>query len=253
MFFLFSKILSFLLMPLTWFFVLLIISWRTKEESKKRRVRIAAILLIVVFSNQVIFDRTMRIWEINAVEEPKAVTFDALIVLGGLSSYDPQLDRIQFSRGADRLLQAIELWKKGIAKKIIFTGGSGSILHDDILESDKIRDYLKKIGIPDSVMIYENKSRNTHENAALTKVLLKNHSLNGKYLLVTSAFHMRRAMACFTKEGISVTPYSVDRYSGPWKLEFDYLFLPSAETLSDWNTLLHEWVGCITYKFRGYI
>jgi len=253
MFFLLSKILAFLLMPLTWFFILLIWSWRTKHEGKKRRLRIAAIVVIIFFSNQFIFDRTMHVWEINAVQEPAAGTYDAIIILGGMSSYDQELDRIQFGRGTDRLMQGITLWKKGVAKKIIFTGGSGSVLHSEILESDKIRDYLRKAGIPDSIMIYENKSRNTHENATMTKPLLQKYFPGGKYLLITSSFHMRRALGCFVKEGISVTPYSVDRYSGPWKFEFDYMFLPTAQTLGDWNILFHEWVGCISYKFSGYI
>jgi uncharacterized SAM-binding protein YcdF (DUF218 family) len=195
----------------------------------------------------------MHIWETNAVREPAAGSYDAIIVLGGMSNYDPDLDRIQFSRGTDRLLQAIELWKKGVAKKIIFTGGSGSILHQDILESDQIKNYLHKIGIPDSVMIYENQSRNTHENATMTKPILQKNFPNGKFLLITSAFHMRRSLGCFAKEGIAVTPYSTDRYSGPYKFEFDYMVIPTAETLGDWNILFHEWVGCITYKFSGYI
>ncbi|HET6989885.1 MAG TPA: YdcF family protein [Bacteroidia bacterium] len=253
MFFFLSKILAFLLMPLTWFFVLLIWSWRAKDPGKKKRLRIAAIVVIVLFSNRFVFDRTMHIWEIDAVKEPAPGTYDAIIVLGGMSTYDQQLDRIQFSRGTDRLLQAIELWKKGVAKKIIFTGGSGSILHSDILESDQIKSYLHKAGIPDSVMIYENKSRNTHENATMTKPILQKYFPNGKFLLITSAFHMRRSLGCFAKEGIPVTPYSVDRYSGPWKFEFDYMFLPSPETLGDWNILFHEWVGCISYKLSGYI
>ncbi|MDQ3108369.1 MAG: YdcF family protein, partial [Bacteroidota bacterium] len=118
---------------------------------------------------------------------------------------------------------------------------------------EKIREFLHKAGIPDSIMIYEIQSRNTHENALFTKPVLAKEVPGGRYLLVTSAFHMRRSLACFAKEGIRVTPYSVDRYSGPWKFEFDYMFLPTAETLGDWNILFHEWVGCISYKFSGYI
>jgi len=253
MFFFLSKILAFLLMPLTWIFILLIWSWRAKDEGRKKRLRIAAIVLLAVFSNRFICDRTMHVWEINAVKEPAAGSYDAIIVLGGISSYDDDYDRIQFSRGTDRLMQAIQLWKKGVAPKIVFTGGSGSVLHPDYKESDRIKTYLHDIGIPDSAMIYENQSRNTHENATMTKPLLQKYAPGGKYLLITSAFHMRRSLGCFYKAGISVSPYSADRYSGPWKFEFDYMFLPDAGTLTDWNILFHEWFGCITYKLSGYI
>ncbi|HTL80837.1 MAG TPA: YdcF family protein [Bacteroidia bacterium] len=250
MFFFLSKLFAFLLMPFTWFFILLIWAWRTKDQMRKRKLRIAAVVVILVFSNRFIFDRTMHIWEVDAVAEPAAGSYDGIIVLGGISSFDDELNRIQFTKSTDRLMQALTLWKKGVAPKIIFTGGSGSILHQDHLEADYVKKYLHDLGIPDSCVVIENKSKNTHENATMTKPLLKKE---GKYLLVTSAFHMRRSLGCFTKEGITVSPYSTDRYSGPWKFEFDYMFLPDAETLWDWNTLFHEWFGCITYKMEGYI
>lgn len=250
MFFFLSKILSFLLMPLTWFFLLLIWAWRTKDQSRKKRLRIASIVILLVFSNRFIFDRTMHAWEVDAVKEPAANSYDGIIVLGGISSYDYQLNRIQFTNSNDRLMQAIALLKKGVAPKLIFTGGSGSILHPDHLEGNYVKKYLEDIGIPDSQLVFEVNSKNTHENATMTKPLLKK---DGKYLLVTSAYHMRRALGCFTKEGINVSPYSANRGSGPWKFEFDYMFLPDAEPLFAWNTLFHEWFGCITYKMEGYI
>jgi uncharacterized SAM-binding protein YcdF (DUF218 family) len=253
MFFFLSKIFAFLLMPLTWFFILLIIAWRVKDAGKKKRFRVAALVVLLVFSNRFFFDRTMHAWEIPAVKEPAAGSYDAIIVLGGMSTYDEQLDRVQFARGTDRLLQAIELWHKGVAPKIIFTGGSGSILHSDILEGEKVKAFLHKAGLPDSAIVYETKSRNTHENAVFTKPILQKEAPGGKYLLITSAFHMRRSLACFTKAGIKVMPYSTDRYSGPWKFEFDYMFLPDAATLTDWNILFHEWFGCLSYKMSGYI
>lgn len=253
MFFFLSKVLAFLLMPLTWVFILLIWAWRAKDEGRKRRLRIAAIVTLVLFSNRFLLDRTMHAWEIDAVKEPAAGTYDAIIVLGGLSSYDNTLERIQFSRGSDRLLQAIALWKKGVAPKLVFTGGSGSVLHPESKEGKRVRDFLLALGIPDSAMVFETESRNTHENAVLTKPLLAKYAPGKRYLLVTSAFHMRRSLGCFAKEGIPVTPYSTDRYSGPAKFELDYLLLPDAGTLTDWNVLLHEWVGCITYKIFGYM
>jgi uncharacterized SAM-binding protein YcdF (DUF218 family) len=253
MFFLLSKLLTFLIMPITWFFLLLIWAWRVKDDTKKRRIRIAAILLLLFFSNRFIFDRIMHVWEIQAVVEPKAGSYDAIIVLGGLSSWDQSIERIQFSRGNDRLMQAIALWKKGVAPKIVFTGGSGSILHADKREGVFVKQYLLSIGIPDSAMIFETESKNTHENATMTKPLLEKQVNGKRFLLVTSAFHMRRSLGCFAKEGMTVNGYSTDRYSGPLKFEFDYAFIPDAKTVGEWEVLLHEWFGCISYKIAGYI
>ncbi len=167
-------------------------------------------------------------------------------------TYDEEFDRLQFQRGADRLLQAIELYKRGFIKKIIFTGGSGVIFHPDDKEGTYAKRYLLTLGIPETDFLIENESRNTHENAVLTKQLIDQKNIKGDYLLITSAFHMRRSLGCFEKSGIIATPYSTDRYSGPRKFEFDHLFLPSVSALYNWNNLLKELVGFITYKIMGY-
>lgn len=253
MFFFFSKLLAFLLTPIVWIFILLVWSLLTKDSGKKKRLRIAAVAVLLFFSNRFICDRTMHVWEINVTPPPKAGSYDAIIVLGGISSWDDQYNRIQFSRANDRLMQALALWKAGVAPKIIFTGGSGSVRHPEHLEGKFVLGYLRSLGIPDSALVFEWQSHNTHENATMTKPLLQKYAPGGKYLLVTSAFHMRRSLGCFEKEGIHVTPYSTDRYSGPMKWDLDYLFIPDSEPLNDWEVLFHEWVGCITYKLAGYM
>lgn len=253
MFFFLSKLLTFLIMPFTWVFLLLIWAWRTKDEGRKKKLRIAVVVVLLFFSNRFIFDRTMHAWEINISEVPAAGSYDAIVVLGGISGWDEANARIQFSRSNDRLMQAIALWKKGVAPKIVFTGGSGSILHAENKEGVFVKQYLLSIGIPDSAMVFETESKNTHENATMTKPLLQKYAPGGKYLLVTSGFHMRRAQGCFAHEGIPTDPYTTDRYSGPLKFEFDYAFIPDARTLVEWEVLLHEWIGCITYKLAGYM
>ena len=97
------------------------------------------------------------------------------------------------------------------------------------------------------------KSRNTHENALFLKPLLTQIFRDGKFILITSAAHMKRAGACFHKQGIPVLLFSTDRYSGPVKYDFDYLFLPSSATLFNWEKLIHEWVGMIGYLIMGYV
>ena len=96
MFFFLSKIFAFLLMPLTWFFILLIIAWRVKDPGRKKRFRVAALVVLLVFSNRFIFDRTMHAWEINAVKEPAAGSYDEIIVQCGMSLNDQQLDRDRY-------------------------------------------------------------------------------------------------------------------------------------------------------------
>lgn len=253
MFFVFSKILNYFFLPIIWVFGLLLAGLLVKRQPLKKRLLISAAVVLYFFSNDFIIDRIMAGWEIPAVMQSDIKgKYDVAIVLGGYTEFDPSLDRVQFESGGDRLFQALELYKKGYVRKIMLDGGSGSLVGTNV-EAPHLQAYLHKIGIPDSDVIIEPRSRNTHENAIFAKPLLDSIAPHGKYLLVTSGYHMRRSLACFKKASIELLPYTTDRVSGPVKLEFDYLFIPSLDALYHWEVLLHEWIGMISYKTAGYI
>lgn len=252
MFFFLSKILQFLINPMVWIVFLLLLAVLTGDENFKKKCLRLSLILTLIFSNSFIFDECERAWEIPITPYRSLKKYDAGIVLGGMTLYDKTADRLQFQRGGDRLFQAIELYKRGYIKKIVFTGGSGSVLHPEDKEGPWVERYLLTLGIPQQDFLIEGESQNTHENAVYTKALLDKHNFKGEYLLITSAFHMRRSMGCFNKEGVLVSPYSTDRYAGPRKFEFEHLFIPDASALYDFNNLIHEIVGFITYKIVGY-
>jgi uncharacterized SAM-binding protein YcdF (DUF218 family) len=252
MFFILSKILAFIITPIVWIVVFLFISHFSKEEKQKRRYLILGLFVTVFFSNAFIFNSFMHLWEVPATPYKELGTYEAGIVLGGMSVNDEELGRPQFFRGVDRLIQAVDLYKRGIIKKIIFTGGSGRILEPDMKEGVYLKDYILKMGVKEEDLLLESESNNTHENAAFTKTLLDTQKISGKLLLITSAFHMRRSLGCFKKQGIWTEPYSTDRFSGPSKFEFDYAFIPDVSALSGWTGLIHEVIGFITYKVKGY-
>lgn len=253
MFFILSKILAFLITPLVWIVGLMIYSLFTKNESRKKKSFVWALGLLLFFTNPFILDEFMRLWEVPAkrYEEIDKV-YDAAIVLGGIMNYDEDFERLQFYRSNDRLMQAIELYQKGLVKKIVFTGGSGSINEPDKKEGPLVKRFLLMLGLPEQDLIFENESRNTRENALFLKPVLEKE-VPGEYLLVTSGFHMRRALGCFRAVGIDPVPYSTDRYSGPRKFDLDHLLVPHSDVMSAWNTLIHEWVGYIVYRVSGYI
>ena len=209
--------------------------------------------ILLLFSNKFIFNNTMLAWEIQPMADPPQGSYDAIIVLGGFSTYNQEFDRINFTSGSDRLMQGLRLLKQGVAPRLIISGGSGSITFADFKEGERTLTYLRKIGIPDSSVIIENESKNTHENATMTAKILQEKVKGKRYLLITSGFHMRRSLACFAKAGIECIPYSTDMHSGVGRFSLDYLFIPDVSTLNDWNMLFHEWFGCITYKAAGYI
>ncbi len=254
MFFICSKLLAFLIMPLVWIVALMNYALWTKIIKRKTKTFLAAFLLLIAFSNTFLVDCVLRIWEIPTVKESELKgSFDIGIVLGGMLSYDSQLDRMQFSKSTDRLMQAIQLYKDGIIKKIFITSGSGSIRYPDIKEAPLLKKYLLTIGIPEDDIILESESKNTRENALFSAPIIKKIAPNAKCLMITSAFHMRRGIGCFNKVGIKATPFSTDRYSGgPRRWDLDFLFVPNIEAFQAWTVLIHEMSGYYIYKIFGY-
>lgn len=242
-----------MLSPLTWVLTLFAFSLFTKNPVRKKRTFIAGLAVLLFFSNMFIVDRAMGLWEVTTPDLKPTQKYEYAVVLGGMISYDPRQDRPQFMRGSDRIFQVLPLLANGQVKKIIITSGSGSVLKQDEKEADILKKYLVRSGIPDSCIITENQSRNTRENALLTKELFDAIGVKDSVLFITSAFHLRRAIGCFEKAGITkIVPYPTDRYSGPPKFDPDYLIIPNIDALHQWEVLIHEITGYLVYKLRGF-
>lgn len=253
MFFIFSKILVFLISPLTWVFSIFIWARFTKIETRRRKLVITAVVMLYLFCNCFLADEFMRTWEYTSDDMRKSEHYDYAIVLSGMITYDARLDQPIFRASSDRLWQTLRLLKTGQVDKMIITGGSGSINHPEQKEARILKKYLLKIGIPDSMVIIENESKNTRENALYTKKIIDSLHVKSKILFVTSAFHMRRSIGCFNKVGITnIRPYCTDRFSGPRKFEIDHLLIPNPEALGEFTLIIHEITGYLVYKIRGF-
>lgn len=233
---------------------MLIFAIFSKNKKRKARAFITATILLFVFTNSFILNEVMLKWEIPAIKNEVLEKHTIGIVLGGMTFYDRTFERIHFHQGSDRLLQAIDLYKRGKIKKIFISGGSGSMVYKD-KEAIYLKSYLLTLEIPESDILIESESKNTRENALFTAETLKKiyPKGTGTSLLITSGFHMRRSLLCFEKAGLKVSPYSTDRYSGKRVFYFDHLFIPNTQTLVGWDVLIHELVGFVTYKIAGYI
>jgi uncharacterized SAM-binding protein YcdF (DUF218 family) len=253
MFFFLSKILFFLTTPIVWIFGLLLYGILTKKDILKKRLLWTSLICFYFFSNAFIADEFVRAYEDRSITYSDITkTYDAVIVLGGFSNFDSKQNLIQFHSATDRLMAGIKLYKTGKAKKIMISSGSGQLMNPNEKEALFIKSYLLDIGIPEKDLIIESESKNTRENAVYSAKILNKEYINGNYLLVTSAFHIPRAKSCFTKVGLTITPFSVDHQSGPRKFLFDHLFIPDSDSLRRWQMLIKEWIGFTTYKIMGY-
>jgi uncharacterized SAM-binding protein YcdF (DUF218 family) len=169
--------------------------------------------------------------------------------------YNNDLEVLSVRTHADRIWQAITLYKTGKIKKILISGGSGYVTGRGLKEAIQLRDVLITWGIPKNDLLVETTSRNTHENAEFTKKILdRSYPHFDKFLLITSGFHMKRSLACFRKENMNCDAFSTDLNTGPnSNYYWDQYIVPDIGTLFGWNRLVKEVIGYITYDVVGYI
>lgn len=253
-FFILSKIFNFIFTPYSWIFALLIWSLLTKKTQQRKKLLIFSILVFYFFSNSFLLDEAMRLWEKPPVKiDTNKQHYTYVVVLGGMMSYyDTKAKQIGFNRSVDRLMQGLKIVNKKIADTLIFSGGDGSILKTIGPEAKYVKMYLGEIALDTSRIKIESISQNTYENAKYTSNLI-NVNKNQNILLITSAFHLRRAIGCFERQGFTVDYYPADRISGKRKFTFDHLFIPQIEAMEKWSLLIHEISGYIIYKIVGYL
>ena len=249
--FIVSKIISFFLNPLIWIFLGLVFIWKMKNKKRRGYVIAAWVLMTYVFTNSVVLHEVYLKYETPAQTLEKGKIYDCAIVLGGAASYDSFSSSLQLNQSAERLTESVILYKKGIVKKLLITGGSASILPPYIKEGIYVRRFWLDMGVPDSAIIVESESRNTAENAKFTREILEKKGKFQKLLLITSALHMPRSKMIFEKAGIKADIYPVDfmvRRKNPHKLNYADLLVPKTAALSGWEALIHEWFGLIAAK-----
>ncbi len=177
-------------------------------------------------------------------------TVDGVIVLGGSvdTSASAAWKHATVNHAADRLVEFAWLARRYPEAKLVFTGGSGSLSQPDQLEAPVARAVLERMGAPVGRMVFEDRSRNTFENALFTKELMKPKP-GETWVLVTSAYHMPRSVGIFRKAGWPVLPDPVGYYTG---LDDGSQFGPNlAKDLYILDDAIHEWAGLLSYYLLG--
>lgn len=249
MYFIFAAIATLLLSPLIWAIALLLIGLWSKKQVRRKRLFILSAAVLIVFSNTFLLSLFAHSWNIDTGSVDKHKVYSAAIVLGGFSSQDAS-GKGNFNAHADRFIQGLWLKTTGQVSHIFISGGNLMPRGDGFTEAVWVKDKLKECNVPDSAILFENRSRNTMENATFTRQVLQHANLKGPYLLVTSSYHMRRSMYIFKKAGLEVIPYSCDYIAGNDKLGLNDYILPSIYTLNNWGYYLKEIVGFIVAHFQ---
>ena len=254
MFFLFSKTLDFVLSPALWLVALLLGALVAKPEGRARRRWLrAAGLLVLLGSNNALVNEALLAWEKPPVPLHAVAPADAVVLLTGITSGQKSPhDRVYLQRGADRLTNALWLYRSGRARRIGITGGSGAVLRVANTEARDLATLLRLAAVPKQDILLEERSRNTRENARFTKELLVNHPAIKSLVLVTSAFHQRRALGCFAKVGLYPQSFPADFRTTNRSWTPDYWLVPDIGALDRWSMLLHEIAGYCMYKLVGY-
>jgi uncharacterized SAM-binding protein YcdF (DUF218 family) len=255
MYFLTSKIIGFFVVPSNFILTLTIcglLLWRTRLSKFGMRVTVTSILLfliagIVPVGTALLLPLENRFpsWD-SSQGAPTGI-----IVLGGVINPEVSIQRgeISLDNAAERLIAAVELYKRYPTVRVVFSGGNSDVLFSGPSESKFAAIFLERLGIPRRQIEIETSSRNTMENAFNTARFVMPKP-GERWLLITSASHMPRAIGLFRKAGFPVEAYPVDWQTGGWGDLAKHWF-PLLGGLGDFNLATHEWEGLIFDRLSG--
>jgi uncharacterized SAM-binding protein YcdF (DUF218 family) len=248
--FFFSKLLSAITQPMFW----LALWWTVALLVLMRRRRPAVVMLwaglvvLGLLGFRAIPDALLRPLE-NRYTTPAADAVDrhvGVIVLGGATGSPDIFEahgQVPLGDAAERMTVPVGWMRRHAGLKLVFSGGEGRLLKTGVSEAQLAEAFYREQGLDMKRVELEGGSRNTRENAQRVAALL-GERCKSPWLLVTSAWHMPRAMAEFEAVGCKVTPYPVDFMTGASTSLTEYSL---AASLLRWQMALHEWLGAAVY------
>ena len=252
MFFIFSKIFSFFLDPLNLLLISILLFIVIVARAKRNKFKGTFWFILFWF---VLLYKPLPEFLLKTIEDPHVynervfLESEGLVILGGgTGSGKVAKDRNDYTlgEGSERILKGLEFLKQKPEGTIIFTGFSGKIFHEGLSESEIIEQLIEALNTDSTNILFENRSRNTFENAVYSKEIINRLQIK-KWGIVTSASHMKRAIATFEKEyaEMNFRPIPVDFrtansiYWGPGDMQ---------DSIDLWRIYIHETVGYWVYK-----
>jgi uncharacterized SAM-binding protein YcdF (DUF218 family) len=174
---------------------------------------------------------------------------DGIVILGGAisSKLSRAYGRPVIENDSGRIVALAQLVRAYPDARIVYSGGNADFFAPGVPETEFVRPLLEGFGIPRERVILEGRSRNTAENAAFTKELV-NPKRTERWLLVTSAVHMPRAIGCFRQAGFQVEAYPVG-WRTTQRLELMEWTLSAG--LHRLDLAAYEWIGLLAYRLTG--
>ena len=240
------KILPLLFSPLIIIIGLIVFSLITNSK----KIGLLGIFILLFCSIPIVSDKLIAYLEsnykLNQISEVQEA--DAIVVLSGMVKVIKNKNNLDYEweESVDRIFAGIELFKENKSQTLILTRGKLP-WSAGIPEGEYLREVAIKFGVPEkNILLTENVENTDQEAKAIKKLFSIN---NPKVILVTSAFHMPRALTVFEAAGIDIVAFPVDFQSRESKLTF-MSFIPSANSLSGTSFFVREMIGRVYYKLK---
>lgn len=183
---------------------------------------------------------------VSADERP----IDGIILLGGAAGLSR--DQVVFNDAASRMTTAVGLALAHPEARIVFSGGDAGLFErGEETEAEAAAKLFALAGIAPSRVLLEDQSRNTRENALFTRRQIAPKP-GERWLLITSAFHMPRAVACFRAVGLEIEPYPVDFRTKGTAADYWSPSTHSSDAMRMADLAVKEWIGLFAYRAAGY-
>lgn len=228
-------------------------SWR-RAHRLTRALAIWTLTAFWISASPFVASSLMGTLENQQPVDPKTLPrADVAIVLGGaVYSPTPPRQEPELGEAVDRIWYATRLYRTGHVNRIVVVGGNLPWWPGNTPEAVLIQRLLVELGVPASSIQLGATSRNTFENAIEAKALMSEQPFESA-LLVTSAWHMPRALAVFTKAGLPVAPAPCDFRSGDAPTGTLLDWVPHAQSFAVTSAALREWMGYYLYRWRGWL
>lgn len=237
---------SFLLPP--GFFILLLLLYMVYLWRRKKGVLLVGLLTLILYVSSVPITGDFLLRSLEASYPSTDMPQGDIIVMlgGGATSGTPNLDGEGNLSGdaANRLLASVQLHRK-LQVPILVSGGR--VFADSGEEALIAKRVLLQLGVEENQIIVETNSLNTEGNALFTKELLQKQGFT-RPILVTSAYHMKRSVLNFHKQGIAVIPFPADYHVSGETGFYLKNFVPSARSMLDIAVALKEYMGIAALK-----